>query len=319
MQLHYEITTTFLSMIPGVFASAVAFYFVSRRQRTGLQIVSGSLLLGLGIGAVHYLGMAAMRLDGYIQYDPVRFTVSLVVAALLASLALVIRSTAPPFRFSRILLSASVMGIAIAGMHYVAMSSAYFIKGTNGPSPAMSLRKGDELAITVTLVTGLWILLLTVIAAAIVTGTARQLRASEYALQRRSRSLAMLSAGNRTLVRSDDEQELLQKMCAVVVETGDYPMAWIGYKVDDEEKSVRAMASIGFEDDYLARIKIDWDNGEEGRDPTGKAIRTGKTQISRTLKPMRIPCLGVIMHSRAATDPAPPYRWYIEAKRSERS
>lgn len=280
--VRYETGITLASMIPGVLASAVAFHFVSKERRSAMQTAGSSLLLGLGIGAMHYMGMAAMKLDGYVRYDPVRFGFSLIVAVVLAYVALAMRTTRPPFRFARALISAIVMGTAVAGMHYAAMSSAYFVKGNGGALTDMVVSKGEELTVAVTLVTGAWILLLSAVAGAFRYRTiANQLRASEYALQRRSRSLAMLSAGNRTLVRSINEQDLLQSMCGVAVDKGGYRMAWIGYKVDDSKKSVRPMAASGFDQGYLDNIRVGWGDDEAGHGPTGMAIRTGKIQISK--------------------------------------
>lgn len=48
-----------------------------------------------------------------------------------------------------------------------------------------------------------------------------------------NRALRVLSAGNRTLVRAEMEKSLLDDICRVVVEVGDYLMAWVGYVEND--------------------------------------------------------------------------------------
>ena len=53
-------------------------------------------------------------------------------------------------------------------------------------------------------------------------------------------------------------------------------MVWIGFAENDEEKSVRPVASAGFEKGYLETMDITWADTERGRGPTGTAIRTGK-------------------------------------------
>jgi PAS domain S-box-containing protein len=60
-------------------------------------------------------------------------------------------------------------------------------------------------------------------------------------------------------------------------------MVWIGYAEDDEEKSVRPVASAGFEQGYLETLKITWADTERGRGPTGMTIRTGKPSGCRNM------------------------------------
>jgi diguanylate cyclase (GGDEF)-like protein len=60
-------------------------------------------------------------------------------------------------------------------------------------------------------------------------------------------------------------------------------MAWVGYKVDDEQKSVRSVAQAGFEQGYLERAAISWGENERGQGPTGLAIRTGQTQLAKNI------------------------------------
>lgn len=104
---------------------------------------------------------------------------------------------------------------------------------------------------------------------------------NEKAIKRHSRALDMLSKGNRTLLRCTHEAQLLQAMCQIAVEVGGYRMAWVGYKVDDEQQSVRPMAQAGFEQGYLEHAAISWGEGARGQGPCGLAIRTGQTQIVR--------------------------------------
>lgn len=89
------------------------------------------MLLGAGIGAMHYGGMAAMRMSALLRYEPRLFALSLLVAVVFSVLALWAR-----FGLQRLvkrpqwacLVSAAVMGVAMSGMHYTAMASAYFLR-----------------------------------------------------------------------------------------------------------------------------------------------------------------------------------------------
>lgn len=120
----------------------------------------------------------------------------------------------------------------------------------------------------------------------IVTATVRDVserQQSKEALERQQRALAMLSSGNRTLLHSaeDDEIQLLQAMCQVVIKVGGFRMAWVGYKVDDEQKSVRVIAQAGFEQGYLEHAVITWAENERGQGSTGRAVCTGQIQIAK--------------------------------------
>ena len=128
----YDPTITFLSTIPGILASILALKIITRRELSHTQLITGGLLIGAGIGAMHYSGMAAMRLNGLIRYDPKLFLLSIVVAIVLATLALWIKFRLQSWlaRWSSgvTIASAIVMGLAVSGMHYTAMVAAYFIR-----------------------------------------------------------------------------------------------------------------------------------------------------------------------------------------------
>lgn len=46
--------------------------------------------MGAGIGVMHYTGMAAMRMDAVMFYDPTLFAVSVMVAVVLATTARIV-------------------------------------------------------------------------------------------------------------------------------------------------------------------------------------------------------------------------------------
>ncbi|MEI7607775.1 MAG: MHYT domain-containing protein, partial [Rhodospirillaceae bacterium] len=141
--VHYDLETTLVSIVPGVLAGGVALMVISRRQATRGTIAFGAILLGAGIGAMHYTGMAAMRLGAELRYDPVLFAVSIVVAVLLAMLALTMKFRARPRLTDASvlpdLLTAMVMGAAISGMHYTAMAAAYFVHDGASALPVSGL------------------------------------------------------------------------------------------------------------------------------------------------------------------------------------
>ena len=153
--VHYEQWTTILSALPSIAASYVALNLISRPQlgRTGLLV--GGVLVGAGIGAMHYAGMAGMRMSLSLHYDPAMFALSIVVAVVLATLALGVRSGLSRFESMpesrRLLIAAIVMGCAIAGMHYTGMAAARFT-GEVDPGAAGDANS-DFLALSITVTT----------------------------------------------------------------------------------------------------------------------------------------------------------------------
>jgi PAS domain S-box-containing protein len=99
----------------------------------------------------------------------------------------------------------------------------------------------------------------------------------ETTLYRMNRELRAISNCNQTLLRSDNEQTLLDEICRIIVDEAGYFMAWVGYAEEDADKTVRPIVWAGAETNYLATANITWDNTERGQGPTGTAIRTGET------------------------------------------
>ena len=99
---------------------------------------------------------------------------------------------------------------------------------------------------------------------------------AEGELQRLNRALLATNSCNKALIDTETEMELLQKICSIIVETGGYRMAWVGYAEKDKKKSIRPVAQAGFENGYLETTKISWADNLYGSGPAGTAIRTGK-------------------------------------------
>jgi signal transduction histidine kinase/ActR/RegA family two-component response regulator len=101
----------------------------------------------------------------------------------------------------------------------------------------------------------------------------REVRERTADLRRTNRLLRMISACNQALVGIEDEKELVQAICQLILDEGGFRMAWVGYAEQDDAKSVRSVASAGFEEGYLDHAQITWADTERGRGPTGRSIR----------------------------------------------
>jgi len=133
--IYYDPLTTLISMVPGILAGGVALGVVWHHGTRRLTPLVGSILLGAGIGTMHYTGMAAMRLEGFVRYNPSLFALSIFVAVALSYLALRVKSGVVHLKGRHDVLVAVIMGGAVSGMHYTAMSAAYFVRGDAAALP----------------------------------------------------------------------------------------------------------------------------------------------------------------------------------------
>ncbi|MGH6626063.1 MAG: bifunctional diguanylate cyclase/phosphodiesterase [Burkholderiaceae bacterium] len=99
-----------------------------------------------------------------------------------------------------------------------------------------------------------------------------------------SRALRTLSGCNRALLRAEDESELLGEICRLIVDEAGYRFAWVGRAERDETKTVTPLAYAGLDQDYVDSLHLSWADNERGRGPSGTAIRTGKTSVSRDVQ-----------------------------------
>jgi NO-binding membrane sensor protein with MHYT domain/nitrogen-specific signal transduction histidine kinase/ActR/RegA family two-component response regulator len=126
----YDPVITALSIVPAILAAGIALHVVARPVVTTGRLLIGGALMGAGIGAMHYTGMSAMRLDALVRYDPTLFAASIVVAVVLAIIALQTRDLLGKLSGvvssqRREVVGALILGLAVAAMHYTAMASTY--------------------------------------------------------------------------------------------------------------------------------------------------------------------------------------------------
>jgi PAS domain S-box-containing protein len=105
-------------------------------------------------------------------------------------------------------------------------------------------------------------------------------KAAQMELDRSHRALRMLSSCNEMLIRAGDEANLLAEACRIAVDIGGYRMAWAGYALDDDAKTIAPQAHAGEESGYLSEVRISWAEDDlSGCGPEGRAIRSGETVV----------------------------------------
>ncbi len=123
---------TLLSFIPAFLACQYAVAMLVNSDGNLKTLATCSILLGAGIGTMHYSGMAAMQLSPLLRYDPIIFGLSIIIAIALSFIALYSRFNLEIFfpklaPFQSRLISAVILGLAVAGMHYMGMAATRFV------------------------------------------------------------------------------------------------------------------------------------------------------------------------------------------------
>ncbi len=129
MAVTYDVAITIASIVPAVLASGYCIlnYHPARSVNIGLQ--RSALAMALGIGLMHYVGMEAMNVAADMYYSPGLFGLSLAAAYLLALVGLYIHAianTGAPRKVA-VYLGSVVLGLAVSGMHFIAMKATYFV------------------------------------------------------------------------------------------------------------------------------------------------------------------------------------------------
>ena len=139
VSVSYAIVPTLLSLLVAIASSWIALVIVTRPSPSRRALLIGGTLMGTGVGAMHYIGMAAMRFDAILWYRPGAFVLSIANAVVCSIAALAIGFRPTRARLATKSFAAVVMGGAIAGMHYTGMYATVCI------GRARSIRGGDTI------------------------------------------------------------------------------------------------------------------------------------------------------------------------------
>ena len=150
--LGYALGKTLLSLVIAMVASGFALWLVAQRELPPRRLAVGACLMGCGIAAMHYTGMAAMEIVPGIVYDPAWFVLSIVIAIAAAGAALWIafrlrKESSNSWKWRGV--AALVMGFAVVGMHYTGMAAAGFPEGSFCGAAGASGIKAEWLAVLV--------------------------------------------------------------------------------------------------------------------------------------------------------------------------
>jgi len=121
MQVMYDPTITFVSLLIAVAVVGLGIYILSRNPDSIAVLCIAGVITGAGVASMHYSGMAAMIMPADMSYDPTLFAASIAIAVVAATAALWLAFNLQGT--GQMLVASVVMGIAVCGMHYTGMAA----------------------------------------------------------------------------------------------------------------------------------------------------------------------------------------------------
>ncbi|QLY29384.1 hypothetical protein H0264_29575 [Nocardia huaxiensis] len=151
--IRYNVPITLLSAVIAMVVVYAGLSIVARGRWGFGSLLAGGAVTGLGVGAMHYSGMYAMKSDAVINYSAGIVTLSMVIAVVAATAALWF--TLHITGIFATIGAALIMGVAVCGMHYTGMASmsAHHSGHSSIPAGAGAMELLAPLMITVSMVT----------------------------------------------------------------------------------------------------------------------------------------------------------------------
>jgi len=106
---------------------------------------------------------------------------------------------------------------------------------------------------------------------------------SDLTMPKNSLALGVAAGALRLVASAEQERELFDGVCKLLVEDAGYALAWVGLARDDAECSVEPVARWGEASDYVESLRVSWADNELGRGPTGRAIRADEPMVLNRL------------------------------------
>jgi diguanylate cyclase (GGDEF)-like protein/PAS domain S-box-containing protein len=151
MPMSFDLLGTALSLLVAIVISGIGFA-ISMMRRIGLPALGGAVI-GAGIGAMHYIGMAALRLPAHMEYNRNFIVASLLLGIVLGGMASIIGLA--KFDTRHRVTAALILTLAICALHFTGMSAM-----TLTADPTMAMGKTIEPAILAVAVTAVTMLIL---------------------------------------------------------------------------------------------------------------------------------------------------------------
>jgi NO-binding membrane sensor protein with MHYT domain len=137
--IRYNVPITILSMLVAVLVVGGGIFIVGFGPEGTRPLLLGGLIIGIGVAAMHYIGMAAIEVPDSLSYNPLIVVVSVVIAVI-AGIAALWAAVRLDTLWTTVV-AALIMGVAVSGMHYTGMA-ALSVRPTPGASVSTTLTAG---------------------------------------------------------------------------------------------------------------------------------------------------------------------------------
>ncbi|MFJ4655687.1 MHYT domain-containing protein [Nocardia sp. NPDC088792] len=151
--VRFNVPITLLSAIIAIGVVWLGLSIVVHRHGEAFALIIGGTVTGLGVAAMHYSGMYAMRTDAAVRYDPWIVLLSIVIAVVAATAALWFALHVDGILAT--IGAALIMGVAVCGMHYTGMFAmrAHVSDHMHAPSGAQPAQLLTPLIVAVSMAT----------------------------------------------------------------------------------------------------------------------------------------------------------------------
>ncbi len=127
----YNVPITLVSMLAAIVVVGIGLFVVNNGEGRIRPLLVGGVFTGLGVCGMHYIGMAAMEIQGTVSYNPLIVGLSAVIAVVAATAAL--WATVRVRGARAVVAAALVMGVAVTGMHYTGVAAMRVTLNPNMP------------------------------------------------------------------------------------------------------------------------------------------------------------------------------------------
>ncbi|MCO6009455.1 hypothetical protein NE236_31240 [Actinoallomurus purpureus] len=131
--VRWDVPLTAASLLIAVAIVGVGVFLVGYGAPGPRTLLLAGLITGCGVAAMHYTGMAAMRMQGSTRYSVPLVVLSVVIAVGAATAALWITKNVR--RKLAMAAAVPIMGLAVCGMHYTGMAATSVALNANAPMP----------------------------------------------------------------------------------------------------------------------------------------------------------------------------------------
>ena len=121
LPVEYDVSLTVISVVTAITISFVGLGLAYRSRGRKALIALAGAVVGAAVGAMHYVGMAAMEVPGDVIWDPAVIAVSLLLGVGLSCLALLSAFRRADFKHR--LAAAALQTVGICSLHFMAMTA----------------------------------------------------------------------------------------------------------------------------------------------------------------------------------------------------